>query len=66
MGTKINVSKTKNIIQPKGKVKKYPKFTIGTEEVQVTHDYVYLGFTFNYDGSFRKAYWLSYNIVHVP
>ena len=52
---KINVTKTKIVIFSRGKVKKYPKFTIGNEEVQVCDDYVYLGVTFNFNGSFRKA-----------
>ena len=51
----INVSKTKIVIFSRGKVRKYPKFTIGNEEVQVCDDYVYLGVTFNFNGSFRKA-----------
>ena len=52
---KINVTKTKIVIVSRGKVKKYHKFTIGNEEVQVCDDYVYLGVTFNFNGSFRKA-----------
>ena len=52
---KINVTKTKIVIFSRGKVKKYPKFTIGNEEVKVCDDYLYLGVTFNFNGSFRKA-----------
>ena len=52
---KINVSKTKIVIFSRGKVRKYPKFTLSADEVEVADDYVYLGVTFNYNGSFRKA-----------
>ena len=52
---KINVSKTKIVIFSRGKVRKYPKFTLGADEVEVADDYVYLGVTFNHYGSFRKA-----------
>ena len=51
----INVSKTKVVIFSRGKVRNYPKFYIGNDEVQVNEDYVYLGVTFNFNGSFRKA-----------
>ena len=52
---KVNISKTNIVIFSRGKVKKYPTFKIGQEVVDVKDDYVYLGVTFNYNGSFRKA-----------
>ena len=51
----INISKTKIVIFSRGKVRKYPVFKIGLKEVDVTDSYIYLGVTFNYNGSFRKA-----------
>ena len=52
---KVNISKTNVVIFSRGKVKKYPIFKIGDNIVEVKPDYVYLGVTFNYDGSFKKA-----------
>ena len=51
----INISKTKIVIFSRGKIRKYPVFKIGLTEVEVADDYIYLGVTFNYNGSFRKA-----------
>ena len=34
---------------------KYPKFLLGSNEIQVVEQYVYLGVMFNYNGSFKKA-----------
>ena len=51
----VNISKTNVIIFSRGKVRKYPKFYLGKNEIKVVDDYVYLGVTFNYDGSFKKA-----------
>ena len=36
-------------------MRKYPRFTLGSNEIEVKDDYVYLGVTFNYNGSFKKA-----------
>ena len=52
---KINTSKTKIVIFSRGKVKKYPKFYVDMDEIEVKDDYVYLGVVFNYNGSFKKA-----------
>ena len=52
---KVNISKTKIVIFSRGKVRNYPMFKLGTEVIDVVDDYVYLGVTFNYNGSFRKA-----------
>ena len=51
----MNISKTKVVIFSKGKVKRFPRFYLGEEEVDVAYDYVYLGVTFNYKGTFTKA-----------
>ena len=50
----VNVTKTKIVIFSRGKVRKYPRFTLGCNEIEVKDDYVYLGVTFNYNGSFKK------------
>ena len=52
---KVSISKTKIIIFSRGRVKKFPEFRIGNETVEVVDDYIYLGVTFNYNGSFIKA-----------
>ena len=51
----INVTKTKIVIFSRGKVRNYPHFKIGNDDIEVKDDYVYLGVTFNYNGSFKKA-----------
>ena len=51
----INISKTKIIIFARGKVRNYPCFNLGNDKIEVKDDYVYLGVTFNYNGSFKKA-----------
>ena len=52
---KVNISKTNVVIFSRGKVKKYPTFKIGEHFVEVKPEYVYLGVTFSYNGSFRSA-----------
>ena len=52
---KVNISKTNVVIFSRGKVKKYPIFKIGENIVEVKPEYVYLGVTFSYNGSFQKA-----------
>ena len=39
----------------RGKVRKYPKFLMDSNEIEVVEQYVYLGVLFNYNGSFKKA-----------
>ena len=56
----INATKTKIVIFSKGKVRKYPLFYLGYEEIEVKDHYVYLGVTFNYNGSFKKAIYKSH------
>ena len=52
---KVNLDKTKVIIFSKGKIRKYKSFKFGDNSVDVVDDYVYLGTTFNYNGTFNKA-----------
>ena len=52
---KINVDKTKVIIFSKGKIRRYKSFVFGDTTIDVVDDYVYLGTTFNYNGTFNKA-----------
>ncbi len=39
----INASKTKIVIFSKGRLKNLPTWTLGTHNLEVTQDYVYLG-----------------------
>ena len=43
------------LLSPRGKVRKFPKFYLDQDEIEVVDDYVYLGVKFNYNGSFKKA-----------
>ena len=52
---KVNIAKTKIVIFSRGKVRKYPKFLMDSNEIEVVEQYVYLGVLFNYNGSFKKA-----------
>ena len=36
-------------------MRKYPKFRMDSNEIEVVEQYVYLGVLFNYNGSFKKA-----------
>ena len=36
-------------------MRKYPKFLMGSNEIEVVDQYVYLGVVFNHNGSFKKA-----------
>ena len=51
----VNLDKTKVIIFSRGKVKKFKPFEFGDNTIDVVDDYVYLGTTFNYNGTFNKA-----------
>ena len=51
----INIDKTKVIIFSKGKIRKFKYFKLGDKIINVVDDYVYLGTTFNYNGTFSKA-----------
>ena len=51
----VNISKTKVVIFSRGKVRKYPVFKYGADNLEVVDDYIYLGTTINYNGSFKKA-----------
>ena len=52
---KINLTKTKIIIFSRGKIRNFPEFFYGNEKVEIVDDYIYLGVTINYNGSFTKA-----------
>ena len=52
---KVNLDKTKIIIFSRGKITKYEPFVFGNNTLDVVEDYVYLGTTFNYNGTFNKA-----------
>ena len=51
----VNIDKTKIVIFSRGKVRKTGSFTFNNQALEVVDDYVYLGITFNYNNSFRKA-----------
>ena len=51
----VNIDKTKIIIFSKGRIRKYKSFSFGNNEIDVVDDYIYLGTTFNYNGTFHKA-----------
>jgi len=51
----VNTTKTKIVIFSRGKVKKFPNFNFGDRILKVVDDYIYLGTTFNFNGSFNKA-----------
>lgn len=51
----VNLSKTKIIIFSNGRITKHRDFTFNGKPVEVVDDYVYLGTTFNYNGSLSKA-----------
>ena len=51
----VNTDKTKIIIFSRGKVRKFPVFSFGENNISVVSDYVYLGVTFNYNNKFAKA-----------
>ena len=51
----VNKDKTKVVVFSKGKVRNVPKWTFGDGEIDTVDDYVYLGTTFNFNGSFTKA-----------
>ena len=51
----VNIDKTKVIIFSRGKTRKFKSFRFGNNTINVVDDYVYLGTTFNYNGTFNKA-----------
>ena len=51
----LNTSKTKIVIFSRGKVRKFPLFRFGSDNIEVVEDYIYLGVTINYNGKFEKA-----------
>ena len=51
----VNLSKTKIIIFSKGKITNHRDFTFNDKLVEVVDEYVYLGTTFYYNGTFHNA-----------
>ena len=51
----VNIDKTKVIIFSRGKVRRFETFNFGDKKIDVVEDYVYLGTTFNFNGTFHKA-----------
>ena len=51
----VNISKTKNIIFSRGKVRRFPTFKYGHHIIEVVSDYIYLGVKMNYNNHFAKA-----------
>ena len=52
---KLNARKCKVIIFSRGKVRKYPKFYIGEETIEVVSSFVYLGLKLNYNNKMNVA-----------
>ena len=51
----VNAEKTKIVVFSRGKIRKKPVFKFGDREIDIEDSYVYLGTTFNYNGSFTNA-----------
>ena len=51
----VNENKTKVVIFSRGKVRKFPVFTVGTSKLEIVYNYDYLGVTINYNGKFNEA-----------
>ena len=51
----VNTEKTKVVIFSRGKVRKIPKFTYNSSEIEVVDEYNYLGCKFNFNNKFTKA-----------
>ena len=55
MSLTVNTMKSKIVIFSRGKVRKYRDFTFGNSNLEVTHEYLYLGVLFGYNTSFNKC-----------
>ena len=51
----VNTSKTKVVIFSRGKIRNKPVFTFGENPLEIVFDYTYLGTTFNYNNSYKRA-----------
>ena len=60
---KINTSKTKVLVFSRGKIRNLPSIMFGNNKLEVVFDYVYLGCTFNYNGTFIKAIKRLYGVA---
>ena len=59
----INVTKTKVMVFSRGKIRNKPVIYFGEEVLDVVFEYVYLGITFSYNGSFNNAKKRFYDIA---
>ena len=53
---KLNINKCKIVIFSRGKVRKYPNFTIGEEQIEVVGSMLYLGLRLNYNNRMCVAH----------
>ena len=60
---KINISKTKVLVFSRGKIRNLPSIMFGNNKLEVVFYYVYLGCTFNYNGTFIKAIKRLYGVA---
>ena len=58
-----NANKTKVVVFSRGKIKKIPTWQLGPSTLETVSEYVYLGITFNYNGSFSKAITRQINLA---
>ena len=52
---KVNTEKTNIVIFSRGKIRVYPTFKFGEENIQVVEDYTYLGTIMNFNARYSKA-----------
>ena len=52
---RVNVNKTKIMVFSRGKIRKLPKFTYNGEDVEIVHEFQYLGIKLNYNNKFTVA-----------
>ena len=51
----VNTSKTKIIVFSKGRIRRAPAFTFGSNNIEVVSEYVYLGMLFSSNNSMKPA-----------
>ena len=59
----INVSKTKDLVFSRGKIRNKPEIYFGDQILDVVYSYTYLGITFNYNDTFNPAIKRLYDIA---
>ena len=60
---KINTSNTKVLVISRGNIRNLPSIMFGNNKLEVVFYYVYLGCTFNYNGTFIKAIKRLYGVA---